>query len=84
MNQARAVYGMAALSPAPSTLADAWTTLEYERGATLWLEARRLWDLRRWNAATGPAHNTFLDGRDKCVPVSLNEQSSNPNLHGGA
>jgi len=80
MNQARAVYAMPALSPAPATLAAAWQTLEFERGATLWLEARRLWDLRRWNAATGPAHNAFLDNRDKCVPVSLNEASSNPNL----
>ena len=30
-------------------------TLEFERGATLWLEARRLWDLRRWGADPGPA-----------------------------
>ena len=81
MNQARTAAGVTtALSPAPTTLAAAWTTLEFERGATLWLEARRLWDLRRWNAATGPAHNTFLDSRDKCVPVSLNEASTNPNL----
>lgn len=82
MNQARTAAGVTApLTPAPATAAAAWTALEFERGATLWLEGRRLWDLRRWNAATGPAHNTFLDGRDKCVPISQNELASNPNLN---
>ena len=81
MNQARTAAGVTTpLANAPTTVAAAWPVLEFERGATLWLEARRLWDLRRWNAATGPLHNTFLDNRDKCVPVSLNEAASNPNL----
>jgi starch-binding outer membrane protein, SusD/RagB family len=68
--------------PAAATLADAWRTLQTERGAHLWLESRRLWDLRRWNAETGPARNTFLDGRDKCIPISRTERLSNPNLVG--
>jgi hypothetical protein len=79
INQQRAFYNMAALT-APSDLTAAWTTFEFEKGATVWLEARRLWDLQRWNAATGPSHNSFLDGRDKCLPISLAEMQSNTNL----
>lgn len=85
INQARAFYSTTA-APLPAltatTLAQAWPILQKERGATLWLEARRLWDLRRWNAETGAAKNTFLDTRDKCIPISQNETQSNPNLRG--
>jgi starch-binding outer membrane protein, SusD/RagB family len=79
VNQQRANYSMAAL-PTPATVAAAWPIFEKERGAVTWLEARRLWDLRRWNADTGPAHSTFLDTRDKCIPISLEERQVNPNL----
>jgi hypothetical protein len=79
INQQRAVYNLAALA-APTSITAAWTTFERERGAVTWLEGRRLWDLRRWNEDTGPAHNTFLDGRDKCIPISLEERQVNPNL----
>lgn len=79
INRQRAVYSMAALA-VPTDINQAWATLEKERGAVLWLEARRLWDLRRWNTDTGPAHNTFLDQRSKCIPISLEERQSNPNL----
>ena len=81
MNQARANYKMAALTPA-TDLATAWKTLEFERGATLWLEARRLWDLRRWLVDPGPAKNAFLQARDKAVPISLEEYQTNPNFRG--
>ncbi|HEU4786142.1 MAG TPA: RagB/SusD family nutrient uptake outer membrane protein, partial [Gemmatimonadaceae bacterium] len=81
INQARANYKMAALTPA-ADLATAWKTLEFERGATLWLEARRLWDLRRWGVDPGPAKNTFLATRDKAVPISLDEYQTNPNFAG--
>ncbi|HEU4988227.1 MAG: RagB/SusD family nutrient uptake outer membrane protein [Gemmatimonadota bacterium] len=77
INLERAVYGMAAVS-APGTTADAWTLLQKERGAVLWLEARRLWDLRRWLAA---GTNSFLATRDKCMPFGSSELASNPNLH---
>lgn len=84
MNQVRAFHTTSSAPLPPltgiSTLAQAWPILQRERAATLWLESRRLWDLRRWNAETGPAKNTFLDGRDKCYPISLNEVQSNPNL----
>ncbi len=79
INQQRAVYALAPLT-APADVAAAWPILEKEKGAVLWLEGRRLGDLRRWNAETGPAKNTFLDGRDKCLPISLNELQTNPNL----
>jgi hypothetical protein len=87
MNQARAFYHTTA-NPLPAltgitTVAAAWPVLQRERGATVWLEARRLWDLRRWNAETGPAKNTYLDTRAQCYPISQNEVQSNPNLRGG-
>ncbi len=84
INQQRAFYSTAA-TPLPAitgiaTAAEAWPILQKERGAVLWLENRRFWDLRRWNAEAAPIKNTFLDGRDKCIPISENEMQSNPNL----
>ena len=78
MNQERAFYTLAPITAATADLA--WPALAKERGAVLWLENRRFYDLRRWNAEAGPMHNTFLDGRDKCIPISQNEAASNPNL----
>jgi len=75
INQERATFGLPALSA--STVADARTALQSERGYVLWLEGRRLWDLRRWFAE---GTNTFLQARDKCLPPSADEQASNPNL----
>ena len=79
MNQARGVLSMAALTPAPD-LATAWKDLHYERGATLWLEGRHLWDASRWYNETGPAHSEAMAGRDQCLPVSLSEINANANL----
>jgi hypothetical protein len=80
MNQSRANYRMNNLTPT-TDVATAWQTLEFERGATLWLEARRLWDLRRWMVDPIPqARNTFLANRDKAVPISQEEYQTNPNL----
>lgn len=86
INQQRAFYSTTS-NPLPpitgiSTAAEAWPILQKERGAVLWLENRRLWDLRRWNAEPAPIKHTFLDGRDKCIPISQNERLSNPNLRG--
>ncbi len=80
MNTARTFYGLPALTPAAS-LAQAWTDFKAERGATLWLEGRRWFDLRRWGAETGPMNDTFLTGRATCMPISQNELDANPNLH---
>lgn len=87
INQQRAFYRGSSTTilpdlPTPTDINAAWATFRAERGAVTWLEGRRLWDLRRWNAETGPSHDSFLDTRDKCVPISLEERQSNPNLHG--
>jgi starch-binding outer membrane protein, SusD/RagB family len=79
INLQRAQYKLTALT-APTDIVTAWRTFQKEYGAVVWLEARRLWQLRRWGADAGPAHTTFLDGRATCIPISLNERQSNPNL----
>lgn len=79
INQERAFLKMDPL-PTPAGITEAWKVLQEERGAVLWLEGRRFWDLRRWHGETGPARNTFLEGRDKCIPISREEKDSNPNL----
>jgi len=75
INQERTTFGLAALTA--TTTAAARTALQSERGYVLWLEGRHLWDLRRWFVE---GTNTFLQGRDKCIPPSADEQASNPNL----
>jgi hypothetical protein len=81
MNQARALtpYNLPALAVAPD-LATAWKDLHYERGATVWLEGRHLWDAARWYNETGPSHSEAMAGRDQCLPVSLSEINSNLTL----
>ena len=79
LNEARAFYGMGPVS-APATLDEAWDLLQFERAATLWLEGRRFWDLRRFFEESGPAHIDYLQGRDTCIPISREELQSNPNL----
>jgi hypothetical protein len=78
INQQRASFSLAPLSA--TTEAEAWPILQTERAAVLWIEGRRFWDLRRWNAAPPPIQNTFLNTRGKCIPVSENEEQSNPNF----
>jgi hypothetical protein len=69
------------LAPWPTaTAADAWTALKRERGIELWLEARRLGDLRRWTAANRPGTSDDMTGRDLCFPISRSEKETNPNL----
>jgi hypothetical protein len=83
INQQRAFYDPtgAILPPLSATTeAEAWPILQNERAAVLWIEGRRFWDLRRWNGEQPPIENTFLDQRDKCIPVSENEEQSNPNI----
>ncbi len=75
INQERSFYGLSDTSA--STQSEGWALLQKERGAVLWLEGRRLWDLRRWHAE---GLNDFLEGRDDCVPPSREEQAANPNF----
>jgi hypothetical protein len=51
INQVRARHSLSNLTAA--TAQEAWTHLDRERMLTLWLEARRYFDLRRWDAASG-------------------------------
>jgi starch-binding outer membrane protein, SusD/RagB family len=86
INQQRAFFSTTA-NPLPpltgiTTAAQAWPVLQKERAAVLWIENRRLWDLRRWNAEAAPIKDSYLDTRDKCIPISENERLSNPNLRG--
>lgn len=71
INHVRAVAGVEPKSG--TTLEAAWQALRTERSIVLWMEARRLWDLRRFD-------DPFLDGRDECIPPSEEEQLTNPNL----
>jgi hypothetical protein len=75
INEERSYYGLG--DTTASTPEEGWALLQKERGAVLWLEARRLWDLRRWHAE---GLNDFLEGRDDCIPPSREEQAANPNF----
>lgn len=79
LNQARAVYGMDPIAQ-PASVAEAWPVFRLERNTTLWLEGRRLWDLRRWEAQGSPVADPFSADRDTCFPISLEERRVNQNL----
>jgi starch-binding outer membrane protein, SusD/RagB family len=80
------------LAPVSATSANqAWDLLQRERGVELWLEGRRLGDLRRWQGTpgfvntqvlrTGLAMRNVLDTpQPLCLKVSSNEIFSNPNI----
>jgi starch-binding outer membrane protein, SusD/RagB family len=76
INEQRAHYGLGPVE-VPAGIDEGWILLQSERGAVLWLEGRRLGDLRRWFAED---RHDFLENRDRCVPISQQEQESNPNL----
>jgi hypothetical protein len=90
INRVRALYdGLDDIDPPtsagsleyPNAFDDGWSILDAERYMALWLEARRLWDLHRWD-------HPFLDGgtvawegeprRDSCMPVPAAECRVNP------
>ncbi len=72
------------LSPFPvSTMEEAWTALKRERGLELWLESRRLGDLRRWAALSRPGSldpKEELPGRNLCFATPLSEKQTNRNF----
>ena len=49
IDEARAHYGLGNVTPAPTTINDAWVVLDHERLLTLWMEGRRWNDARRWD-----------------------------------
>lgn len=75
INQGRTAASLAPLTA--TTVAEAYGHLMRERGAVLWLEGRRLFDLRRWLAE---GRNSTLQGRSTCIPISLEERGANPNV----
>ena len=77
INQGRTAATLAPLTA--TTVAAAYVHLMRERGAVLWLEGRRLFDLKRWLAE---GRNTTLQGRSTCIPISLEERGANPNVTG--
>jgi hypothetical protein len=91
INAARANAGASALT-VPATLDEAWRLLKRERGIELWLEARRLGDLRRWKANNTPGAldplesvgtAAHLTSQSLCFPIGRSERETNPNLRGG-
>ena len=88
INQARTNAGAPTITAVDIT--DAWRLLKRERGIELWLEARRMGDLRRWKAAATPGAldplevvgaASHLTSQDLCFPISRSERQTNPNLH---
>lgn len=87
INQVRTNAGTATITATDIT--DGWRLLKRERGIELWLEARRLGDLRRWKAANTPGAldplesvgaASHLTRQDLCFPISRSERETNPNL----
>jgi starch-binding outer membrane protein, SusD/RagB family len=75
INQERASFTLPALTA--TTVDQVWPILIRERGAVLWLEGRRMWDLRRWLA---DGKSSALQGRTTCIPISQEELAVNQNL----
>ena len=73
-----------ALAPVTaSSLAEGWAALKRERGIELWLEGRRLGDLRRWAALSRPGAldpKEEIPGRDLCFATPLSEKQTNINF----
>ena len=91
INQVRSSAGVTGTLTA-TDLNEAWRLLKRERGIELWLEARRLGDMRRWKLANTPGAldplelpgpNSHLTQQDLCFPIGRSERETNPNLRGG-
>lgn len=88
INTLRQATGVAVVGAA--TPEEAWTRLKRERGIELWLEGRRLHDLRRWKAGNTPGvlHELELPGeasrlsanQSLCYEIPKSERETNKNL----
>jgi len=62
-------------------LEEGWAALQRERGIELWLEGRRLGDLRRWAAGGRPSAGLpDMSGRATCFPIGETERQTNSSL----
>ena len=80
MNLRRTALSLPAITAASIT--EGWAALKKERGIELWLEGRRLGDLRRWAALSRPGDLDPLEviaGRDLCFATPLSEKETNTN-----
>jgi hypothetical protein len=87
INAVRSNGGTSAVTAADIT--EGWRLLKRERGIELWLEARRLGDMRRWKAGNTPGAldpleqpgtTSHLTKQDLCFPISRSERQTNPNF----
>jgi hypothetical protein len=87
VNTVRTNAGAATITATTSD--EAWKLFKRERGIELWLETRRLGDLRRWKATSTPGAldplesvgtASHLKQQDLCFPISTSEQQTNPAL----
>jgi hypothetical protein len=84
INARRTAVGVPAFTAANAT--EAWARLKRERGIELWLEGRRLGDLRRWQTLNRPGALDPLEelpGRDLCFNTPLSEKQTNVNYPQG-
>lgn len=90
INETRAHHGLEPMTVA--AMDSGWQLLMKERGLELWLEGRRLGDLRRWAAEPalralvnttavrlGEVHRNVLEADPLCLRISTDELFSNPN-----
>jgi hypothetical protein len=91
INTVRTNAGASALT-VPAAMDEAWRLFKRERGIELWLEARRLGDLRRWKADNTPGTldplesvgaAAHLTSQSLCFPIGRSERETNPNLRSG-
>jgi hypothetical protein len=88
INAVRTLAGVDPITAADAT--EGWTMLKRERGIELWLEGRRLGDMRRWKATSAPGsyhtyETTNWEGASYApaylsFPISQGEMDTNPNV----
>ncbi len=88
INGLRTSVGVPTVSAA--NINEAWGLLKRERGIELWLEGRRLGDIRRWEKANTPGEldplevpgeaSRLLPNRSLCYAIPKTEVESNPNI----
>ena len=91
INEVRAHHGLDPHDSSEYDMDEAWELLMKEKGVELWLEGRRIADLRRWAETPGQVPFDVVRGDDEnprnvldveamCLEVSSNEINSNPNI----